>query len=201
MDVLMKQVKGVWLPNKDTHFRRSIDSHGRYQRTAFNRLMDHTSDRGVFLDVGAHVGLWAKQAIEKGFSVIAFEPLEAHAECFKKNVPEATLVPAVVGCTGYCKMVAYDGNSGAAHAKKTNDGIKIYALDDLLGNIENVSAIKIDVEGMEVDVLMGAKELIQRNRPTLIIEQKSNMEGLIYAQQLGMTVLDNFREDYILGWR
>ena len=40
----------------------------------------------------------------------------------------------------------------------------------------NIGMIKIDVEGMELDVLKGAKEILLKKRPHLFIEAKNNLE-------------------------
>ena len=47
--------------------------------------------------------------------------------------------------------------------------VKTEKLDDLLMN-SNVGFIKIDVEGHEKNVLMGALNLIKRNKPSLLVE-------------------------------
>ena len=39
-----------------------------------------------------------------------------------------------------------------------------------INKLENVSFIKIDVEGMEIEVLNGAKNLIDRNRSSIFVE-------------------------------
>ena len=46
----------------------------------------------------------------------------------------------------------------------------LVAVDELLPDIENVSFIKCDVEGAEILAFRGARELIGRNRPTVLVE-------------------------------
>ena len=46
--------------------------------------------------------------------------------------------------------------------------VKTSKLDDL--EIENVGFIKIDVEGFELQVIEGARETIERDKPVLVIE-------------------------------
>jgi hypothetical protein len=43
-------------------------------------------------------------------------------------------------------------------------------LDNLVGGSRPVSLVKIDVEGHEADVLEGASELLERDRPALAVE-------------------------------
>ncbi len=52
--------------------------------------------------------------------------------------------------------------------KPSKKKIKIATLDSK--KLNNISLIKIDVEGMELDVLEGAIETIKKNRPTIFIE-------------------------------
>lgn len=46
--------------------------------------------------------------------------------------------------------------------------IPVVTLDELVD--EHVDLLKIDVEGMEIDVLLGARQLISRSRPLILIE-------------------------------
>ena len=52
--------------------------------------------------------------------------------------------------------------------KGTGEYVDLIALDSL--NIDNISCIKMDVEGMESAVLDGARNTIFRNRPVIIME-------------------------------
>ncbi len=71
-----------------------------------------------------------------------------------------------------------------------SEEIKITTLDKFSENISGrVSFIKIDTEGYEPQVLMGAKELINRDKPTIYIElggdyQTSSSEALKILKEL-----------------
>ena len=58
-------------------------------------------------------------------------------------------------------------NSGATRLQVSATGqVDVIALDDLWPDLsESVAILKIDVEGMEADVLAGAEALIQACRP------------------------------------
>jgi FkbM family methyltransferase len=58
------------------------------------------------------------------------------------------------------------------HRKQQLKALKVLSLplDKALENKENIDFMKIDVEGMEFEVLCGAKNLIDTNRPLLYIE-------------------------------
>ena len=48
--------------------------------------------------------------------------------------------------------------------------VPVVTLDRLFAGLSRLRFLKIDVEGMEIDVLQGARELILRTRPTLYVE-------------------------------
>jgi FkbM family methyltransferase len=58
----------------------------------------------------------------------------------------------------------------------TGDKAKQVRLDSF--NLENISFIKIDVEGYEMEVIRGALETIKKNKPTMIIEIFNDPEKL-----------------------
>jgi FkbM family methyltransferase len=75
---------------------------------------------------------------------------------------------------------------------------KMIRLDDL--NLNNVSFIKIDVEGFEAEVIKGGLETIVRNKPVMIIEIFQNSETLKKIkeiQALGYTYSSLGGDDYL----
>ena len=61
-------------------------------------------------------------------------------------------------------------NIGATKlSKNTNGGIPMTTLDQVIGE-QKVDFLKIDVEGMEVRAILGAKMLIQRDKPVIHVE-------------------------------
>ena len=66
-------------------------------------------------------------------------------------------------------------------------------LDSLFQSLERLKLIKIDAEGMEEKILIGARKLIKRTRPLLFIEndRKDKIESLIR---------EVFEQDYRAFW-
>ncbi|EAQ02000.1 hypothetical protein OB2597_20286 [Pseudooceanicola batsensis HTCC2597] len=72
-------------------------------------------------------------------------------------------------------------------------GIETRTLDQLLGD-ETVDFIKIDAEGMELDVLEGAQALIARDRPVIWVEVlRENMLGFAqkWCRAAGYRIVDS----------
>lgn len=73
-----------------------------------------------------------------------------------------------------------DGNIGMARLKKSESGIEITTLDTLVDEWTKnnqidpiINVIKIDVEGMEMEVLKGSVNTIKNHHPALFIEAMS----------------------------
>lgn len=126
---------------------------------------------GVAVDVGASVGnhsLWF--AAICGLSVVAVEPLDYLR--LTENVAanpdlDIEVWPFALGDRTYRGHVT----GAPAHVIGDSfpvDGVSVQKLDDY--GLDDVSLIKIDVEGMEPHVLRGAEETIRRNRPLIYAE-------------------------------
>ncbi len=58
-------------------------------------------------------------------------------------------------------------------AKITKDSVDVITLDADIGEDTKISLIKIDAEGFELQVLRGARQLIERDRPDIFVEVNS----------------------------
>ncbi len=151
----------------------------------------------LFVDVGANVGLVSIPIAMMGFPTISIEPLPKHINKFKNNLilnPTAKLklVQSAVGSkevegnTRNLKLYSPPGNSGATSADPAWNPsfgaaetfeVPIASVDELCFEILpelyfSKVLVKIDVEGMELDVLSGCEDLIRAYRPVFLIEWK-----------------------------
>ena len=85
-------------------------------------------------------------------------------------------------------------NLGATRLVESDEGgIETRSLDELLGQ-DHVDFIKIDAEGMEMDVLAGATSLIERDKPLIWIEVlRPNMMDFVqgWCRRAGYRVVDS----------
>ncbi len=139
---------------------------------------------GVFLDVGANVGLHtlaaARHVAAGGGAVVAFEPHPRNFETLTHNIACNGLRHVAAHNIGLaetaevltCRGPARGGNWSLASHGEYSFEVHLLRLDDFLEDhpLPRLDLIKIDVEGAEVRVLAGARETIARYRPLIVFE-------------------------------
>jgi FkbM family methyltransferase len=143
------------------------------------------------VDVGANTGnhtiFFAGPM--KAARVIPFEPLPAAAAALKAavernaldNVDLSWLGTGVSDREGRAKLV-FSGRGGLGATSLVPDlggEIPVAPLDAMIR--EPVDFLKVDVEGMEMQVLAGAADLIRRSRPLIFIEIANRNTGDLLA--------------------
>lgn len=137
------------------------------------KAREHCRSHKVAYDIGAHVGTYAGE-ISKFFDlVLAFEPVSKNYRNLTDNLSESSnIVPYNCGVSNRCGDVFFDisGKSISCHIAEAGEICKVIALD--VGTWPAPCFMKIDVEGHELEVLRGAENLIRKNRPVMMIEEK-----------------------------
>lgn len=166
----MQQAGGIWIPNWDKWFPRELTrSGGKFQYELYAAAAALTTRRGLALDVGAHVGMLTREMAKDFGAVVSFEPVPENIECFRRNVTaqNVTLHEMALGrASGRVSIVNHNVNSGCWRAAE-GDSIELRTLDSF-GLAPDL--IKIDVEGFEGEVLLGAKETLARSSPVVVFE-------------------------------
>jgi FkbM family methyltransferase len=139
----------------------------------------------VSLDIGADVGEFTVAMLATSRSVIAFEPRPAQAHDLASmfdavGVPVRVEAVALSDKPGVTTMRVVESEPGRSTIDTDNvlsdvDGgavqsidVPVKRLDDL--NLDGVGLIKVDVEGHELAVLLGATDTLARNQPVLVVE-------------------------------
>jgi FkbM family methyltransferase len=216
---MKKFVYGWWIPKEDQHFEsyfsQSVQAAGkrRYQPQHMDRCFLHIKNRrNTAIDIGAHCGFWSFILGKNFKKVYAFEPVEIFRQCFKKNIPyeNVELLPIALGNkNSFVSMNVELENTGVTHISNKIDEanlVELKKLDDYEYN--NIDFIKIDVEGFENQVVLGAKETLIRNKPIIIVEQKgfsnryneTQLEAIDTLKSYGAKVIDQVVKDYLLSW-
>lgn len=146
------------------------------------------SDNASVIDVGANIGnhtVFFRKFIAN--QVIAIEPnnlvLPYLYENIRNNECEVQVIDKAVG-NKFGKgelIIVNETNMGMAKIDKSNldnaSGVDIITLDSLDNELTNsLSIIKIDVEGMEYEVILGAESLITKYKPEIFAEITDNIE-------------------------
>ena len=207
----MKEVQGWWLPDKESHIERYFEAakQPQYQPIHQKVALHYCKQFRVAVDIGAHVGLWARGLTDKFEKVICFEPCDEFADILIKNAPKVhTIHRCALGWReGQVAMAIEPDNTGSTHVDRGKPGlIPMRPLDDF--QLTDVDFIKIDVEGYELDVIKGAINTLKNNDPIIIVEQKDRYvipeEGKHAAvrflmRELNYRVIDKVVDDWILG--
>jgi FkbM family methyltransferase len=175
---------------------------------AYEPHVEATLDRllgpgDVFVDVGANVGyhtVRAARSVGPEGKVVAVEANPENARLIAHTIEvnaitNIELIPvALSGQRGHVVFgTAVGSNGGFLDAASSASGrgmlVPTFAMDDL--GFEQVSVIKIDVEGAEALVIDGASEVIRRDRPSLVMEFSMEMTGRV-SQREPRVHLDRF---------
>lgn len=157
---------------------------GTWDREVAAVLEERWTPQDVFFDIGANIGFFSLLSLQNHIShVTAFEPMPELADLIAANVrtnrfPEERLTIARVALASTSGTASYvpgpRDNSGQGRiAIGSTSGIKVpvITLDNYLAaNPSRVPTImKLDVEGLELDVLQGARSLLETRPPHTII--------------------------------
>lgn len=146
---------------------------GYYEPHTLETFKQLLSKEKTFIDIGANIGLFSSIALSSGANVIAFEPHPRIRKILESNVVKrgAKVYPfALSDENAEVKLFLSDEVGSHSLSLETDDYVTVKAmpLDSIITG--KVDVIKIDVEGAEIKVLKGMKNLLKNHKPDLIIE-------------------------------
>ena len=172
----------LYHPN-DAYVGRSLDVYGEYSELEA-QLFRHVLRPGmVAADIGANIGAFTlplARAVFPGGSVVAIEPQRILHQmlCANialngiRNVRALQIGAGRAADTAVAPLIDFTGaaNFGGVALASSGPGesVEVVPLDAL--GLAACHFVKIDVEGMEAQVIDGAAETIGRHRPILYVE-------------------------------
>jgi FkbM family methyltransferase len=188
INCLVKGRHGWFLANQyDLYLGKALIVYGEYAELEHEFLCSllHTGDRVV--EVGANIGthtVGLAKAVWPSGGVVAVEPQPAIFCVLCANLALNGLTdvtPVARGCgarNGIMSVPAVDyhapdiHNSGGISLGQPGNGIPVTVvpIDEMLDLDVSIQLLKVDVEGMEKEVLEGASHLIEKHRPLLYVE-------------------------------
>ncbi len=159
---------------------------GYNERALLDWLKESIQPGETWLDVGGHYGYTAmamSRLVGMHGRVFTFEPTLSTAGCISKTVflnslSQITVVPMGLGAEPEVQLKRVALNLGMADSSIDTPQeyvtMMATALDWLWPRIcsmhPQVHGVKIDVQGMEIDVLRGMSETLRLWKPKLIVE-------------------------------
>jgi FkbM family methyltransferase len=181
---------------QDRYIGRSFTEYGEYSEGEIDLFRQCLGPGDVALDIGANLGAHtipiARLVGPTGF-VFAFEPQRVLFNILCGNVALNELVnvkafPFALGREpGQTRVMPLDYGGpnnfgGVSLGGEQGEVVPVAPLDQV--GLPKARLIKIDVEGMELEVLLGAKALLARDRPFLYVENDRLEKSEALAAQL-----------------
>jgi FkbM family methyltransferase len=204
---------GWHFPDFDQHFARTVSQWPAtdYQQATIDETVRHVKALNCAIDVGGNIGLHTVRFAKLFAHVHSFEPTNVNFECLQKNTETLdnvilhqlglgdkmdTLIiqlPADANNCGNFSIVDFKDNT----EQTVDETIEIRTLDSLELTPD---LIKIDVQGFDYNVLVGATKTITLHHPVIIIESETKkLRNTIseFLTQLGYAVAAKIRHDQI----
>lgn len=189
----MRSVKakhGVFVYNpNDTFVGRSLEQYGEWCEFEIDLLKQFVKPGDTVIDAGANIGthtLAFAEMVGAGGKVIAVEPQPRIAALLRENIDNnapGIAIPHQIALgivSGVCQMAdlppdEVEFNFGAVPISAPGTQLtEVVSIDAMK---LSPSLIKIDVEGMEPEVILGARETIKRCQPVIYLECNSDNTG------------------------
>lgn len=176
-------------------------SEGFHEPSIAMFLLDFLRGDSLFVDVGSNIGFYSMIAARRGSRVLAFEPTES---CCDTIAASAELNGLAALVRVYCMALSNVAGTALFTTSRDNTNMLVSAdaeisaeersnaieidvrtLDEMLAAKGPVTAIKIDAEGADLQVLAGSISTIAVDRPALVVEVYdggSDVRSWLHAQ-------------------
>lgn len=176
-----------------------IIAHGTPEKEEFDCIFKYLENnnllKGAAIDAGAHYGIHSLTFAKHFKRVFSFEPNPVIFNISKFNITQNNTQNniqlfncALSSKKGSMELFDYkEGNTGGATLEKRHvkDPATRYKYECELKTLDSIEEIadqkigllKIDTEGHEYDVLLGAKEIIAKNKPVILMEDWDSRNG------------------------
>ncbi len=163
-------------------------SNGFYEIGIEKIISKLVQESKTLIDIGANVGFYSclAAAVNPSISIYAFEPnpkvrIRLANNLIKNNFSgRVSVLPFGLANTSkisefYVPPLSGTG-AGSLRELHPEEGeaekfsVSVKPLDKLLSDIENLDLIKMDIEGAEFEALQGARNLIEKHKPVIIVE-------------------------------
>jgi FkbM family methyltransferase len=209
----VRKRRGIhYLIDINNHIDRQIEAWGAYESDRIERFISEAKGRNcdLFIDIGANLGVYtlAMARSSQDIAIIAFEPdrqnyAQLHANLFLNGFHDRVTVHdlAVSDRTETLRFHRHAAENRGRSGVNANGELQVRAvsMDEFMPLTGHRLAIKIDVEGHELNALKGMSNLLARNTCLLQLEAFKPPEVTLYLEQLGYLPVWRSGNDYIFA--
>lgn len=182
--------KSYHLPNN-----HKVDNYIIYYQHGFSFISNIASDyvkNKDFIDGGAYIGDSALVLNELSpHKIYSFEPEEINFKLINKTIElnslQNVIVPIQKGLSLKDCILSFEGDkvSGKISENNQNFSISVTSIDNFVySNNLNPGLIKLDVEGVEYDSIIGAEKTIKEFKPVLLISVYHTLKDFLEIKPL-----------------
>ena len=170
---------GLWVPLEDAQIELWREKgHPHMQDKCLNQFLEWCQIQkkkfNLIVDVGAWCGTWAMSMQKYAKNIQCYEPNKLHFDCLSRNLAPYTHIKlynqAVGNVDGFVNLTEESATQNTRVIFEPGD-TKISKLDSL--ETTGMDMLKIDVEGLEMEVLKGASTKLNEVE-YLMIELNNN---------------------------
>lgn len=202
--------EGYWVIKGESHLNGWVRQSKRLDHDFgfVSEICSHIKRGSLVVDVGANIGDHTIAYIEAAGPhglVIAYEPHPLAFECLWRNCRSSINIRTALGNSlGNVSFARDEMNVGASYISYSGTHtVALTTLDSEMHRLSNqigsrqLSLIKIDCEGYELEILKGARQTILSHKPIMVAELNkgaleragtSQQEVLDYVQELGYRI-------------
>lgn len=171
--------EGIAVIENDTHISKWVEEFGRldHDQNMLPLVLPYINEGDTIIDCGAYIGdhtiAYLDKIGPKGYA-IAIEPNPKAYECLVYNLSNyENCLTLDIGVSDEPGEFSIENMENAGASSLIPGGsIDVFSLDDFRvpRYLKRCDFIKMDIEGFELKALNGAKELITKFHPKLLIE-------------------------------
>jgi FkbM family methyltransferase len=179
----------IYINSKDCGGPSNLLNGGRYEEENLEVLLSFVKEDSTFLDIGANLGFFTLQVgkrLLRNGRVYSFEPHPKLLDLLRWNVHLNGLA-GIVTCFPFglsdrnspAKFAYPLGHLGGGAVSERPNGStceiidsELRRLDDVLGSDFSCDLVKIDVEGHELNVLRGMRQIVENSPKIKILFEK-----------------------------
>ncbi len=175
------------LLNPTEHIQQQLFWYGCYEKELGDLLKKMLRANDVFIDIGANIGYFSLLSanISPSVKVISFEPVKALFEKLNENISindnkNILTINAAIGEVNEQRelFLSDTDNLGMSSFQQPEnysgrkEKVQVMVFDDWFktSGLTKIDLIKLDIEGSELAALKGMSAVLEKQKPSLIVE-------------------------------